>query len=72
MASAALKYGVLLLSFDRPTFTPFVNHSEFMENCRSLADKQLPYVTFEKRMRDDRWLWHPCETRFFDPKRNGR
>lgn len=45
------------------------------EKWRGAADElvagQRPHMTLERRERGDyvrRKLWHPCETRFFDPK----
>lgn len=65
-----LTFATVNLSRDRPVFTPFVSRPEFKEECRYLTEHNIPYQAFERRMRKGRWLWHPIETRFFDP--NGK
>lgn len=64
-----LTHAIVLLANDRGVFTAF-NRRDFQERSRYLTERNIPYQAFERRMRKGRWLWHPTETRFFDP--NGK
>jgi hypothetical protein len=63
-----VKYAILGLGNDRMhSPAEFSDRSVFIEECKILANKMIPYATYERRVRKDgRYLWHPCETRFFD------
>jgi len=63
-----LTHGILTLGRDRPAFTAFDNRPEFLEQCRYLIERNIEHMTFERKMRKGRWLWHPIETRFFDAR----
>lgn len=76
MAKTALRHFAVELSDPErlKIVGPFDNRDSFITYCRSLANRQLPYMTLELRERNGgtpRLLWHPCETRFFDPDKNG-
>lgn len=65
-----LKFALVDLDDDCPRIRVFERREVFREQCKLNENAQVPYCSFERRMRKGRWLWHPTETRFFDP--NGK
>jgi hypothetical protein len=63
--STAARY--LMLFLDTMEIVRFDDRAKFRLNCRCAETAQAPYATFELRERHGNMLWHPTETRFFDP-----
>jgi hypothetical protein len=72
MDADSVKYAVVILNFEeRPVVDRgFVDRASFRAYVRDLELSTIPYCTFELRERHGKMLWHPTETRFFDP--NGK
>jgi hypothetical protein len=65
---SALRYAVLTLDTDwnHQYVQTFDDREEFLAKCRAYAAALRPHITFERRMRNGRHLWQPCETRYLD------
>lgn len=69
MAADPLTYAIVDLDEDCPRMKVFGRRDLFRQQRELNIKAQIPFTTFERRMRQGRWLWHPTETCFFDPKR---
>lgn len=65
-----MKYGLLILNgITKPEFQTFQVRDMFLAACKHMTHHQIPHMTFERReRRGNRLVWHPMETRYFDPK----
>jgi hypothetical protein len=48
---------------------PCSNRGEVMDLINRAVKEQRPYMTFQRKSRVGHkdLVWHPCETRYFDP-----
>jgi hypothetical protein len=65
------KFDGAILTLDDLILTKFEDKGAMKIATTALAASQRPHMTLERRERSNytgRKLWHPLETKFFDPK----